>query len=358
MNATSDEIKKLKDSHPDLARRVQIITSPKDLASHRVQASACGATLTEGAGQLWPYKLIIFILEKLIKSGHLNLQTKTPVTRITHTSSEVSDASTYPWALHTSSRGTIMAKRVVLATNGYTSHILPTFADLIVPVRGAMSAQLPPATEPSSRLPNSYGFVGARGQNANQDDYLVQRPFEGVPNPKGHLMFGGGRGSATYPSVGEWDDSIVDSGSAKYLRETLLKTLELGGDASNAEELTPSHEWTGIMGWSRDDHPWVGSVPDMPGLFICADYTGHGMPNGTLCGKAVAEMVLADSEGNDVEGVVKKMVEEGDLPAEYVIRKERMERARAGPTVKEADEMVILGDQSQDFYRKAEQAKL
>lgn len=45
------------------------------------------------------------------------------------------------------------------------------------------------------------------------------------------------------------------------------------------------------MGFSRDDHPWIGPVPDMPNLYIAAGYTGHGMPNTWLCGKAVAAMV-------------------------------------------------------------------
>ena len=56
-------------------------------------------------------------------------------------------------------------------------------------------------------------------------------------------------------------------------------------------ELNATHEWTGIMGYSRDEHPWVGQVPDKPNLFVSAGFTGHGMPNTWLCGKAVAEMV-------------------------------------------------------------------
>lgn len=30
------------------------------------------------------------------------------------------------------------------------------------------------------------------------------------------------------------------------------------------------------MGFSRDEHPWVGQVPDKSGLYISAGYTGHG----------------------------------------------------------------------------------
>lgn len=46
------------------------------------------------------------------------------------------------------------------------------------------------------------------------------------------------------------------------------------------------------MGFSRDDHPWIGPVPGKPFMYIAAGYTGHGMPNTWLCGKAVALMIM------------------------------------------------------------------
>ena len=49
-----------------------------------------------------------------------------------------------------------------------------------------------------------------------------------------------------------------------------------------------------MMGYSRDEHPWVGPLPNKPGLYVSAGYTGHGMPNTWLCGKAVAKMVEQD----------------------------------------------------------------
>lgn len=260
----------LRKESPEIGKLVSIIKDKDELKKHRVDPQCIGATLTEGAGQLWPYKLVSFILEKLIKDGFLNFQTTTPVERI----ESITDSNGYRQALHTS-RGTIKAKTLILATNGYTSHLLPEFSDLIVPTRGEMSALLPP--KGSTRLPNSYGFVGAAGQNAHHDDYLIQRPFEGVPNAAGHLMFGGGRGAGDLPSIHEYDDSVVDEGAAAYLRRTLLDVLELGGETSGLKELKATHQWTGIMGYSRDDMPWVGSVPGRSGVFLAGGYTGHGM---------------------------------------------------------------------------------
>lgn len=330
MKEAEKEIVELVKTNPEIAKRVTIIKDKDELEKHRVSPDCVGATLTAGAASLWPYKLIAYILEDLIVNGKLNLQTTTPVTSITSSESE---------HILQTPRGSIIAKTVILATNGYTSALLSQFADLIVPVRGEMSALFPPKN--STILPNSYGMVAALGQPANADDYLIQRPFDGVPNPAGHLMFGGGRGAGTLPTVGISDDSIIDEGSAAYLRSALLKILQLGGETDGLKELKAAAQWTGIMGYSRDNHPWVGKVPDKEGLWLCGGYTGHGMPNGTLCGKAVVDMVLGEKAGEDVAALQERMVQEGDIPKSYLITKERIAKARLWPTVEVQDRDCI-----------------
>ena len=227
---------------------------------------ALAASLTATAGSLWPYKLITFILESLIKEGKLNLQTKTSVTKL-EPSGDVTGS-----LVHTD-RGIIHAKHVVLATNGYTSYLLPSFQDLIVPERGVMTALIPPKN--SKQLENSYGFVGAKGGNPIHDDYLIQRPYEGVPNPSGHLMFGGGHIGKKLKMVGEIDDSVLDEGCTKYLRESLLELLMLGGEIENIKELKATHEWSGIWGTSKDHYPWVGEVPGYKDTWLAGGYSGQ-----------------------------------------------------------------------------------
>ncbi|KAL5118739.1 hypothetical protein ACEQ8H_003416 [Pleosporales sp. CAS-2024a] len=324
------EIAQLKQTSPQVASHISIIKDKAELQKNRVHPDCIGATLTVGAGSLWPYKLVTFILEKLVKQGKINLQTTTPVTSMSTTSD---DGKTH--TLHTP-RGSISSANVILATNGYTSALLPHFADLIVPVRGEMSALHPPSK--STILPNSYGMVGALNQPDNNDDYLIQRPYEGVPNPGGHLMFGGGRGAGRCASIGVSDDSVIDQGSAAYLRRALLQVLQLDGETNEATELEAAAEWTGIMGYSRDDRPWVGKVPDKHGLWLCGGYTGHGMPNGTLCAKAVVDMVLSEMEGKEHVHVVERLVKNGDLPRSYVLSQERIERARSMLTVEQQEE--------------------
>lgn len=72
-----------------------------------------------------------------------------------------------------------------------------------------------------------------------------------------------------------------------------------------------------VMGYSADGFPFVGSVPEKAGQFICAGFSGHGMPQIFLSAKALASMVL--------DG---KRVEEVDLPRLYRVDKERLQRTR------------------------------
>ena len=65
------------------------------------------------------------------------------------------------------------------------------------------------------------------------------------------------------------------------------------------------------MGYSNDEFPYVGPVGGRPGQYICAGFTGHGMPQIFLSAKAVALMVLT----GDTENV--------DLPLPYRITEKR-----------------------------------
>ena len=329
--AATKEVEHLKRAAPDLGKQVTLIDKEEEIRRYRVNG-APAATITVSAGSLWPYKLITFILEKLVREGKLNVQTNTPVTRI-----ETCEEKDAGHILHTP-HGKIRAQHVILATNAYTSHLLPEFADLIVPERGTMTALIPPQN--MQQFETSYGFVGANGASPTHDDYLNQRPSSGVPNPAGHLMFGGGRVAATLPAMGETDDSVLDEDSVAYLRKALLSLLNLGGDVQDLEELQATHTWSGIWGTSKDRHPWVGAVPKRPRIWLAGGYSGHGMPNATLCGKAVVEMLLADESGAPADYVVERLVRTGNLPQAYVITEERMERASQLASVQEQDEKM------------------
>jgi hypothetical protein len=336
----------LRSTNPELAGMITIVTPQSknpSLGDLRLGEKVIGAITQRNSASLWPYKLVAWILERLLlrsrtrrvsmlkSSFSFNLQTNTPVTRL----QQLGDGN---WIVHTS-RGMIAAKQVLLATNGYTSHLLSEFSDLIVPVKGEMSALIPPLAvcpEGGGALVdrNSYGFYGRGGGNFNQDDYLVQRPFSGTRDTDdrgGELMFGGGREYAAGLGVGISDDSDIDQLAADYLRQALNNLLDI---RNNGTELRASHEWSGIMGFSRDGRPWVGEVPEQlgggNGLWMCAGFTGHGMPNASLCAKAVVSQMMG------------RQLHDEDLPKEFHISVERVKIAR---TLLEVSLSDILEDE-------------
>jgi glycine/D-amino acid oxidase-like deaminating enzyme len=70
------------------------------------------------------------------------------------------------------------------------------------------------------------------------------------------------------------------------------------------------------MGYSNDEFPHVGPVPEKPGQYICAGFTGHGMPQIFLSAKAIASMIL--------NGELEKV----DLPLPYQITKGRWDGSK------------------------------
>ena len=62
------------------------------------------------------------------------------------------------------------------------------------------------------------------------------------------------------------------------------------------------------------------------------------MPNGSLCGKALVEMILGEESGAPPEYVSERLVRTGNLPQAYLITRERMDRAKAMDSVTAQEE--------------------
>lgn len=316
----------VKKTTPELGDMMTLVTDKDELAKYR-HPKALGAVVTSVAARVWPYKLVAHILQELLVSsdlsGTFNLQTLTPAESIEPTEDG-------KWLVKTA-RGNITAKNIALATNAYTSHLLPDFSDLIVPCRGQMSALIPlPSISGDNRLKTSMGFEGD-----GLDDYLIQRPTE----KGGHLMFGGGRTHGK--SVGVTDDSDFDEITAAYLRRELIDAFELPERSDEKLEMQAVRQWTGIMGFSRDEKPWVGPVPGKDGVYVAAGFTGHGMPNTWLSGKAVASMVAASLGGKDMVAAAEAARQSTGLPRAYQVSTERIAKAMAEGSVEERDQAEL-----------------
>ena len=318
-----ERIRRLERTDPDLAAQIVLVDDPEELAKLRVP-NAIGAFLQPMAAKLWPYKLVAWVLEDLLakNSEHgsvlFNLQTNTPALRLQRCEDM--------WIVHTP-RGQIAAKEVLLATNAYTSHLLPKLTGLVVPVRGQVCALEPPETVKT--LEHSHVWI-----TPNEcDDYLIHR------SGGGPLMLGGERLSAEAGEVGISRDDSVNPKIGNKLRHALHGAVKIQApDTPDPPALPASWEWTGIMGYSLDGYPWVGRVPESAGggdgLWIAAGYTGHGMPVAAQCAVRVVEMMLGKAGG------------EVEMPAEFLMSEERLEKARlSGPmkiNVSAVDELKEL----------------
>lgn len=157
--------------------------------------------------------------------------------------------------------GTVSAGAVVLCTNAYTSHLVPS---RVRPVRGQMLATAPTAP------------VFARPAYAKRGyQYWRQRA-------DGRVLVGGWRDMAALEEVGE--DERTTAAIQPHL-EAFLR--QHGIDA----EIT--HRWAGTMGFSHDALPYVGHTG--PRLFVCGGFTGHGMAFAPASAEIVATLVRGSS---------------------------------------------------------------
>jgi glycine/D-amino acid oxidase-like deaminating enzyme len=332
LEAAKLQIKRLQ-KYADLKNKAVLILDPSELAARDVP-EAIGAVFQPYAAKLWPYKLVAWILERLLdehEPATFNLQTHTPVTRLGRSGSS--------WVAHTP-RGEVHAQEVLLVTNAYTSHLLPGLTDVIVPVRGQVCALEPPRG--ATQLPHSYVWTKDTG-----DNYLVHRWFDdlrpenGTPASTGvgSLILGGERFAVPEGEVGISRDDAINPIISRALHRGLYHAVKLRpGDEPEQETLRAPYEWTGIMGYSRDSHPWVGPVPatllhdtniesGAGGLWISAGFTGHGMPVAPGSGIAVAEMILGK------EGDTK-------VPEAWMLSEERITRVRSMELPRTVEELI------------------
>ena len=235
------------------------------------------------------------LLSQAVSAG-LNLQTHTPVTSISRSTS-----STGKWTV-TTSRGTATANKVIFANNGYVAGLLPEYTKKIVPSRGICCRIVTPPGSKAPTLKYSYGLRFPNGSG----DYLHQRP-------DGSIIVGGGR-SHFFKDHSNWYNVVDDSeliAPAAHAFDTYMQDHFIGWEDSGAKV---DQIWTGIMGYNADSRPSIGEVPGREGCYIAAGFEGHGMPLIYLTMKGIAEMV--------VDG---KKYEEVRLPRIFKTTKERLE---------------------------------
>jgi len=174
----------------------------------------------------------------------------------------------------TRSGQTIECDRVVVATNAWTPSLLPEFKDRIVPVRNHVLATKPLSKRISvSKRPVVFSARGGFVYGFQRED--------------GRIILGGFRDCETDFGVNQDDDNSLNNNVLEEMKTFLLDTFDLFAED---EILEIENVWTGIIGWSFDDTPFVGQV--RKNIYVCVGFCGHGMCQTFLCGKAIADMIM------------------------------------------------------------------
>ncbi|KAI1328861.1 FAD dependent oxidoreductase [Xylariaceae sp. FL0255] len=230
------------------------------------------ALYTFPAYVLWPYKMVMHFLSSAVAAG-VNLQTHTPVQGI----SAAVDGDGY-WKLDTP-RGPIKAKRIVFATNGYTSGLLPEYRGAIRPSKGTCARMRAKAGESGPAPLSSCAII----LPSVSDSYWGIRP-------DGSYIVGDmGRNWRSNREMwyGNFDDAtLIEPAVPSFETWAARNLVGWEGVKMDIENI-----WSGIMGYTTDNLPHVGRVPGKDGLFICAGFFGHGMPNVLLCARAIAKLL-------------------------------------------------------------------
>lgn len=148
-------------------------------------------------------------------------------------------------------KGSFEAPMILLAMNAYSVSLHSWFHDKIFPTRGqCLMFESVPRFMDGPCYANFYL------------DYFRQIP-------SGQLLIGGFRQLEKETEVG-FSDHITDK--IQHSLDDFVRT-----HLPQFRDSRVTHRWSGVMGFSVDGQPMVGSIPTDPQIFFAGGYTAHGI---------------------------------------------------------------------------------
>ncbi len=154
---------------------------------------------------------------------------------------------------------------VIYCTNGYSSALDEYFEDKIYPTRGQIMVFEP--VTPFMEGPCYANFYL---------DYFRQLH-------DGSLLIGGFRQleADTEKGFSEHTTEKIQQALHDFVRKHLPKF----------QNSKISHRWAGVMGFSADGEPMIGSLPTDNQVFFCGGFTGHGIGMAFHAGKSLVDLI-------------------------------------------------------------------
>lgn len=246
-----------------------VITVPKaDIHSEIGSDYYHGATVDPLGAGLHVGKFVHGLAKAAVEAG-ATICENAGVTELTKVNGTVHDVHT--------TRGTVRAKQVLVATSGYTGRITPWLQRRVVPVGSfiIVTEQLDDDVI-KKILPN--------GRQASDSKNLI---YYFRPTPDNRLLFGGrARFALSSPES--------DLKSGEVLRKGMVELFPYLAEARI------DYTWGGLVDLSMDQ---VVKAGEHDGLFYSLCYSGHGVQMATHMGKQMAAYMGGDKSANVWDGM-------------------------------------------------------
>ena len=249
------EVAELADSYGIAAR----LTGPDQLVAEGMNAGFHGAITVPVGFALNPRKYITGLAAAAEAAG-ARLFHQTPVTGLRRAGAAFELATP---------GGRVIADRVIVATNGYSSEDLPPWlAGRYMPTQSSILVT----------RPLTQAELEAQGWTSRQASYDTRKLLHYFRLMPDNRMLFGVRGGL-----------MANAGSEARAMRRARADFDAMFPAWRGVE-TP-HGWSGMVCIARDRMPFVGAVPDEPGLFAGLCYHGNGVAMGSYCGALLADLV-------------------------------------------------------------------
>ncbi len=214
-----------------------------------------------GDGSYHPFKYACGLLQCALDAG-VQLFARVGVNAIEDRSGRI-DVRT--------AEGVVRAGRVIIATNAFTSGLLPELAAL--------------APRQSQVMLTEHVLDRTRGRivTSEQGPTYFNQPRSGRRGDRAPLLMGGGDDRPMTNPLSRRRSAKVHA-QLLTIRDTFYP--ELAGQP-------PSGEWIGPMGFTPDQLPAIGEI--RPGVIVAAGFNGYGGSYTTAAGEAVARLALTGS---------------------------------------------------------------
>lgn len=226
------------------------------LSTDPLNRGYCAAIRQPGDGELHPFDLA----NALFKESGAQLIDNNEVYAIEADGTEV---------MVYSRKAIVRARQVLICTNAYAAHLDPYFAGKVIPTRAQVLATAP--------FPEK--IIGAVGYS--DYGYMYYRDL-----PEGGLLLGGGRKQNKAAEDNTTEDKItaeVQGTLDAYLHQWF----------PDVEAHSPViRRWSGIMGFTPDGLPMVGTLPRDERIFFALGLNGHGLSLGAGVAERAVNLML------------------------------------------------------------------